>query len=223
MRFTIPLLAALALLSLPACTGDDGESAAPLPIEERFVTAHEAPGSKADPVETGQTTADFDSFIATLRERSVDPDEDEMTEVFQEAGFNGAGVDTRFYGAIHTPGRSTHVVSSFVELGSEDGATSALDWLETDVRKPCPRSCAVRHSTFEVDDLPNGRGVHSLATAEDIEKLGTSDQRPFESYWIGFTEGAITYTVDLFGRPGSVSEEQAQDVARAYHDRLTGG
>jgi hypothetical protein len=81
----------------------------------------------------------------------------------------------------------------------------------------------VRTSTFDVDDLPGGRGVHASATAEDIERVGTSDQRPFESYWVGFTNGDIAYTVDLFGRPGSVSEEQALEIASAYHDRLTGG
>ena len=52
---------------------------------------------------------------------------------------------------------------------------------------------------------------------------GPSDQVPFEGYWVGFTNGAIAYTLELFGRPGSVSEEQAQEIASAYHDRLTGG
>ncbi|HEU4972212.1 MAG TPA: hypothetical protein VFT35_09870 [Gaiellaceae bacterium] len=222
MRFTITLLAALALVTLAACGGDDAETAAPLPIAERFVTAEEAPGSKPDLEETRQTTVDFEKFIAALGERAVDPDNEEMTEVFQGAGFKSAGVDTRFYGETHTPGQSTHVVSLFVELASEDGARSALDWLETDVRKPCPRSCAVRHSTFDVDDVPGGRGVHSIATAEDIERLGTSDQAPFEGYWVGFTNGAIAYTVELFGRPGSVSEEQVLEIASAYYDRLTG-
>jgi hypothetical protein len=223
MRFAVPFMAALAMVTLAACTGSDEEAAAPLPLAERFVTAEEAPGSKPDPDELRQSTADFDEFIATLGEGAVDADDEEMTEVFQEAGFKSAGVDTRFYGETHTPGESTHVVSSFIELASEDGATSALDWLEADVQKPCPRSCAVRHSTFDVDDLPGGRGVHSTATAEDIERLGTSDQVPFESYWVGFTDGALAYTVELFGRPGSVSEEQALDIASTYHDRLSGG
>ena len=222
MRFAVLFMAALAMVTLAACTGSDEEVAVPLPLAERFVTAKEAPGSKPDPDELRQTTADFDEFIATLSERGVDPDDEEMTDVFQEASFKSAGVDTRFYGETHTPGQSTHVVSSFIELASEDEATSALDWLETDVQKPCPRSCAVRHSTFDVDDPPGARGVHSIATAEDIERLGTSDQMPFESYWVGFTNGAIAYTVDLFGRPGSVSEEQALEIANAYYDRLTG-
>lgn len=221
MRFTIPFLTALATMTLVACSGGDDETAAPLPVADRFLTAEEAPGSKPDPDETRQTTVDFDEFIATLSEGAVDPDTEEMTEVFQEAGFKSAGVDTRFYGETHTPGRSTHVVSSFIELESEEGATSALDWLETDSRKPCPMSCATQISTFDMDDLPDARGVHRIATAEDIERVGTADQVPFESYWVGFTNGAFAYTVDLFGRPGSVSEQQALDIARAYYDRLT--
>jgi hypothetical protein len=222
MRFALALMAAVGMVTLAACTGGDEEAAAPLPPAQRFVTGEDAPGSKPDPVETRQTTMDYDEFIATLTERATDPDSEEMTEVFEGAGFKSAGTDTRFYGPTHTPGVSTHVVSSFIELASDDGATSALDWLETDVRKPCPMSCAVRHSTVEVDDLPDGRGVHSLATAEDIERVGSSDELPFESYWVGFTDGGIAYTVDLFGRPGSVSEEQALEIASAYYDRLTG-
>ena len=62
----------------------------------------------------------------------------------------------------------------------------------------------------------------AIATAEDIEAAGTGDQRPFDSYWVGFTNGSFVYTVDLHGPPGSVSEEQALDIARAYYDRLTG-
>lgn len=222
VRFAIPLLVAVALIALVACSGSDDETATPLPVAQRFVTAEDAPGSKADPVETRQTTVDFDEFIASLSERAIDPDTEEMTTIFQDAGFKGAGVDTRFYGETHTPGSSPHVISSFVELDSEDGATSALDWLETDVRKPCPMSCAVQRGTFDVDDIPDARGVHTTATAEDIERVGTEDQQPFDGYWLGFTNGAFVYTVDLYGPPGSVSEDQALDIAGAYYDRLTG-
>jgi hypothetical protein len=94
-------------------------------------------------------------------------------------------VDTRFFGATHTQ-TAPHVVSSFIELESEDGAKSALDWLETDSRKPCPMSWAVQISTFEVDDVADARGVRRIATTEDIERVGTEDQQPFDSYWVGF-------------------------------------
>jgi hypothetical protein len=221
MRFAIPLLVALTAVALVACSGGDDEAAAPVPLAQRFLTAEDAPGSKPDPVEKRQTTVDFDEFIAALNERAVDPDEEEMTEVFQKAGVKGAGVDARFFGETHAF-TAPHVFSSFIELESEDGATSALDWLETDTKKPCPMSCAVQRSDFDVDDIADARGVHLSATAEDIERVGTEDQQPFEGYWVGFTNGAFVYTVDLHGPPGSVSEEQALDIARAYYDRLTG-
>jgi hypothetical protein len=89
--------------------------------------------------------------------------------------------------------------------------------------KPCPESCATRISSFDVDGIPDARGVHRIATAEDIEAAGAEDEQPHESYWLGFTIGSVVYTVDLTGHPGSLSEEQAQTVASAYHDRLTGG
>ena len=91
MRLAIPLLAALAMMALAACGGSDDETAAPVPLAQRFLTAEDAPGSKPDPVEKRETTVDFDVFIPALREFSIDPDREEMTEVFQDAGFKGAG------------------------------------------------------------------------------------------------------------------------------------
>ena len=225
MRFATPLLVALATVALTGCSGgSDDEAAAPLPLAQRFVTAEDAPGSKADPVEKRETTTDFAIFIPALTESSIDPDPDEMNEVFENAGFKSAGVDARFFGETHSPETSVHVFSSFIELGSEDEATSALDWLETDQMKPCPMSCAVQRSSFEVDGIPDARGVHRVATAEDIERVGTQDEIPQDHYWIGFANGPIVYTVVLHGHavPGTVSEDQAQQIASAYYDRLTG-
>ena len=201
MRFAIPLLAALAMITIVACGGDDEETAAPVPLAQRFVTAEDAPGSKPDPVEKRETTVDFGEFIAGLSERAIDPDAEEATTVFQEAGFKGAGMDARFFGETHTD-TAPHVFSSFIELGSEDGATSALDWLETDSKKPCPMSCAVQISEFDVDDIPDACGVHRLATAEDIERVGVKGQHPSDSYWVGFSNGAFVYTRGSAGAAG---------------------
>jgi hypothetical protein len=225
VRFATPLLVALATVALTGCSGgSDDEAAAPLPLAQRFVTAEDAPGSKADPVEKRETTTDFAIFIPALSDRSIDPDTEELNEVFESADFKGAGVDARFFGETHSPETSVHVFSSFIELGSEDEATSALDWLETDQMKPCPMSCAVQRSSFEVDDIPDARGVHRVATAEDIERVGRNDEQPQDDYWIGFTIGPIVYTVVLHGHavPGTVSEDEAQQIASAYYDRLVG-
>ena len=228
MRFVLPLLAALVVIVPVACGGGDDTASstttteqAALTLSQRLVTAADAPGSKPDPVEQGGTTVKFDEFIQALEELAIDPDTTEMTTVFKEAGFEGAGSGTRFFGATHTR-TAPHVSSSVVQLESEEGATSALDWLETDTMKPCRMSCAVQRSTFDVDDIPGARGVHRSATADDIARVGTPDERPFDSYWVGFTDGSFVYTVDLHGPPGSVTEEQAQTIASAYYDRVKG-
>jgi len=220
VRFALPLLAALVLITLVACGGeDDAETAEPAPLAQRVLTEEDAPGSKPDPVETRQTTVDFDEFIRVLGELAVDPDKEEMTAVFMDAGFEAAIVDTRFFGETHSPS-SPHIFSSVIRLQSEEGATSSLDWLEADIMKPCPKTCAVQIGEFDVDDIPDARGVHASASAEDIEAVGNDDERPFDAYWIGFTDGSFVYTVDLHGPPGSVSEQQAVDIASALHHRV---
>jgi hypothetical protein len=216
VRFAIRLLVAWTVAALVACSGDDA-----VPLAQRFLTAADAPGTKADPVEEGQTPGDLDEFIAAFTPALIDPDEAEMTTLFQEAGFVRAGLDVRFVGETHAS-TAPHLFNWFIELESEDAAMNVLDWLEAESMKPCPRSCATRVSTFDVDSIPDARGVHRIATAEDIEAAGTEDEHPFESYRVGFTLGSIVYTVDLSGPPGSVSEEQAQSIASDYHDRLTG-
>ena len=221
MRLAIPLLTAFTAVALIACAGGDDEAAAPPPVAQRFVTAADAPGSKPDPVETRQTTVDLDEFMAVLSELAIDPDTEEVTQLFEAAGFAGAGVDTRYFGDSHSR-TAPHVNSSFIEVESEDGAVNVLDWLETDLQKPCPMSCATQVSTFDVDDIPDALGVRRVATAEDIERVGRADEIPSDSYWVGFTDGLVVYTVDLHGPPGSVTEEQAQEIASAYSDRLTG-
>jgi len=220
VRFAFPLLAALALFTLVACGGeDDAETADPAPLAQRVLTEEDAPGSKSDPVETRQTTVDFDEFVEALGNLAIDPDTEELTGVFEGAGFEGAITETRFFGEMHAR-TAPHVSGSVIQLQSEEGATSAVDWLEADVMKPCPKTCAVQISAFEVDDIPDACGVHRSASVEDIEAVGNDDERPFDAYWVGFTDGSFVYTVDLHGPPGSVSEQQAVDIASALHHRV---
>ena len=215
MRFAARLLVPLTAIALVAC------GAEPVPVAERFPTAAEAPETKPDPVEKRQIADDFDDFLVALTPALMDPDRDEMTTAFQEADFIRAGVDFRFFGETHSP-EAPHLISWFIELDSEEGASSARDWLEADTRKPCPHSCATRVNSFNVEGIPDARGVHRIATAEDIEAAGFGDEVPNDSYWVGFTIGSIVYTVDLHGPPGSVSQEQALMIASTYYERLAG-
>ena len=217
MRFATRILVPLTAVAVGAC-GGGGD--APVPVAERFPTAADAPGTKDDPEETGESAADLDEFIVAFTPALIDPNREEMTTVFQEAGFERAGLDVRFFGETHDP-HAPHLFSWFIELDSESGASSALDWLEADVMKPCPGSCATRVSSFDVESIDAARGVHRIATAEDIEAAGNEDEVPIDSYWVGFTIDSIIYTVDLHGPPGSVSEGQAETIASALYERLT--
>ena len=171
-----------------------------------------------------QTTTDYDDFISALSDSSIDPDRDKMTTVFDDATFMSAGQDARFYGETHSPETSVHVFSSFIELDSDDAATSALDWLETDQMKPCPMSCAVQRSSFEVDDIPDARGVHRVATTQEHRK-GRNARRDATRRLLDRLRQSvpIVYTVVLHGHavPGTVSEDQARRIASAYYNRLT--
>jgi hypothetical protein len=220
VRCTIPLLLTMVVPTLVACGKQDAASPPPT-LAQRFITARDAPGSNPDPIETRQTTKGFDKFVAALKENAISPNRQEIAKAFRRVDFKSAGIDLRFYGKRHQAGRSTHVGSSFVELKTKEGATRALDWLEADESKPCPKSCATQISTFDVQHLSDGRGVRRIATAERIARLGFADERPMEHYWVGFTVGDLAYTVDLFGLPGALSEKQVLEIAHAYYDRLT--
>ena len=213
-RFAIRLLVPLTVIALVAC------GAEPAPVAERFPTAAEAPGIKADPEEQRQTTEDFDEFLVDLTPALIDPDREKMTTAFPEEDFVRSGVDFRFYGETHSPD-APHLISWYIELNSDDAATNGLDYLEAEAMKPCPRSCAMVMSSFDVEGIPDARGVHRIATAEDIEAAGFPGQVPSDAYWIGFTIDPVLYTIDLHGPPGSVTEDQAQEIANAFDQRLT--
>lgn len=203
------------VFALVACSGSE-----PPPLAERFVAAADAPGSQLDPVEKRETATDVDELVATFSQHMVDADRDEMSALFEDAGFEEAGTEVRFYGQTHSP-EAAHVFSSFYILGSDDGATEVHDWLTADSKKPCPESCATVVSDVDVAGIPDASGVRRLTTAEAIEAAGTSEQIPRDDYWVAFTVGSTVYTVGLAGPPGSVTEQQAVEIASTYHDRLS--
>jgi hypothetical protein len=217
------LLVAITLVTLFGCGGEDADAktADSAPLSERVLTAEDAPGSKPDPEERSQKPEDLLGFVSAFDDISDDLDIDKMTSVFEKAGFEGAALENRFYGKKHTR-EAPHVSGHVVHLRSEKGATSALDWLEEDIKKPCPHSCVVQRSEFEVDDIPDARGWHMSASAADIKRIGSGEERPFDGYWVGFTDGPYAYTVYMRGPPGSVSEEKAVEIATAYYERVAG-
>jgi hypothetical protein len=71
VQFAIRLLVPLTVVAFIAC-GGGGD--APVPVEQRFVSAEDAPGTKDDPVEKGEEAGDLDeSSRASATTRSSIP------------------------------------------------------------------------------------------------------------------------------------------------------
>ena len=215
-------------MTLVGCGGDqDVDKADPAPkpdstpLAERVLTSEDVPGSKPDPVEVRQTPENLEEFVNVFANFSNAPDLEEMTNVFKKAGVEGAVLDSRYIGKTHS-GQEPHFIVLVVQAQSEEGATRALDFLEKDYKQPCPESCAIKNSDFQVDAIPAARGVHSSATAQDIKRIGTPDEKPFEGYWVGFTDGPYASMLDLHGPTGSVTEQEALKIANAYYERVVG-
>ena len=215
-------------MALVGCGGDEkaekadsAPKADSTPLAERVLTSEDVPGSKPDPVEVRQTPENLDEFVNVFANFSNAPDLDEITNVFKKAGVEGAVLDSRYTGKTHT-GKEPHFIALVVQAQSEEGATRALDFLEKDYKQPCPESCAVKHSDFQVESIPAARGVHSSATAQDIKRIGTPDEKPFDGYWVGFTDGPYASMLDMHGPPGSVSEQESLKIANAYYERVVG-
>jgi hypothetical protein len=220
-----PLLltvAAIAALALSACGGD--EAAAPLGLEQRVPSLADTPGSKADPVETRVTVTGTEEFITKLHDRLVNLTDKDRRD-FEAMGFVKGVHDTRFFpsepGAAHDR-FDVHVFSLVLQFDSNDGAMRATELLHNDGLRPCPETCATQVREFDVDGIPDATGVRRLATAADIKAAGTDQDRPYDSYTIRFADGDFAYDIELFGSPGEVSEEEAEEIAGKLYDRVKG-
>ena len=45
---------------------------------------------------------------------------------------------------------------------------------------------------------------------------------PFEAYEVEFADGVFGYVVNVFGKPGAVSEDEAVSAANQLYDRVKG-
>jgi hypothetical protein len=220
MRLSLLALAVVAALGFSSCGGDEAE---PLTLAERVPGEAEAPQSEPDPVETRRTASGFDEFVSTLGREFIELSQEERRE-FGDAGFVAAVSDTRFFprepGAEHV-GTEPHIFSLVMRFESDEGAENAVELLHADGLSPCPQACAENVSEFEVDGTPGAKGVRRVATAEDIEAIGEEGE-PHDTYVIRFADGPFAYDIEIFGPPGEVSEEQAEEIVEKLFDRVEG-
>jgi hypothetical protein len=220
MRLGVLALTLAAALVFSACGGDEAD---PLTLADRVPGETEAPESEPDPVEEGRTASGFDAFVSILHQEFVELSQEERRE-FGDAGLVAGITDTRFFpselGAEHNRD-DPHIFSLVMQFESNDGAEKAIELLHADGISPCPESCADQVSEFTVDGTPDAKGVRRVATAEDIEAIGEEGE-PHDSYAIRFSDGPFAYDIEIFGPPGEVSEEQAEEIVQKLLDRVEG-
>ena len=224
-----PLLlsvAAVVALGLTACGGDDGNATArgPVTIDQRVVTEEDAPDFEADPVEKPVSASGPDEFVSRLGDRFVNPTPEEVASL-KTGGFVKALHVTRF--SPETPGgphtrSAPHIFSLVMQFESEKGATDALAILHADSLRPCPETCAEQAEEFDVADIPNAQGTHRYATAESIQQTGDTEETPFDTFEIEFADGVFAYRLILGRTPGKVSQDEAEEIAKALYDRVKG-
>jgi hypothetical protein len=221
MRRVVLFLTVLIALGVAACGGEQG--VAPLALGQRVASESDAPGSQPDPVETRITATGIDEVRSLPAHLLFSPTDDDLTTL-EEAGFVSAILDTRFYprepGAEHV-GDEQHLATLVLRLASEDGAADVAALLHQDGLEPCPGSCAIDISEFDVDGIPHAQGAQRITTAEDLKATGEEGD-PFAAYMISFSDGLFAYKVAMFGPPDKVSEQQVEDAAKKLYERIKG-
>jgi hypothetical protein len=219
LKRLLPVLATVLLLAPAACGGDDdGGPNGPLALDERVPTEADAPDSKPDPVEKRVTVKGADEFISRLGDAFIDPTAEDVA-TFKKSGFVGAIADTRFLAESHAQS-APHIFSLVMQFDAEQGAQTALDFFHRDALRPCPETCATSVEEFDVDDIPDAKGVRRSASQEDIEATGDTEAHPFDEYEIAFADGPFAYRIQLNGPPGEVSEDEAEEIAHALYERV---
>jgi hypothetical protein len=226
LKAPVLLFAAVFVISLTACGSgsDEATSTGPLALDQRVVTEEDAPDSKPDPVETRVTVSTPDEFIDQLGDSFINPSAEDVA-AFKSAGFVQAIDDTRFLPEGDMTSHSTsspHIRTTVMQFQAADGAKTAQEIEHRDSLRPCPENCATSVEEFNVDDIPAALGSRRYATQENIDATGAADVHPYDEYQIVFTDGVFAYRVRLNGSPGSVTEDQANDIAQSLYDRVHG-
>lgn len=202
-------VAVLAVGGLVGCGGDDDKTS-PASLSDQLLPVSEIPGFKSE------RKFEWDNPIDFVHEGLFLPEATPLSQAvdaFENVGFE-AGVGERFVKGkpFEGPGANVNVA----ELGSEDDAREALDYVrKEELKQPCFAVCATEGKEFAVSGIPGAKGVQQTPLSDPPPDAPP----PFTSYGVGFTIGPRLYFVGAGGEPGQVKKDQVIDAAQALYKR----
>jgi hypothetical protein len=209
VRDVLGITAALAALVFAGCGGDD-DGTSPASLTGELLPASEFPGFKVEREFEWDNPIDF--VVEGFHLPEATPPSDAV-EAFENAGFEAAAGEFLVKGEpFQGPGAAVDVV----QLGSDDDAREALDYVRSEaLKQPCFAVCSVEAREFSVAGIPGAEGVQQTPLPEPPPDAPP----PFESFGVGFTDGSRLYLVSAEGGPGQVKKDEVLSAAEALYDR----
>jgi hypothetical protein len=208
-------LAALSTCGLAGCGGDD-DGTSPASLRNQLLPASEVPGFRIE------RKFDWDNPIDLVTEGLRRPAALPQTtppsravKAFEDAGFEAA-VGEELVVAKGTPFEGPHATVEVIQLGSDDDAREALDYVRKEALKPpCFGVCSVAIREVAVAGIPGAKGVQ----LRPLRNPPRNAPHPFQSDGIGFTIGPRLYLVSADGGPGQVKKSRVVSAAEALYER----
>jgi hypothetical protein len=207
----LSLAAFILALTLAGCGGDD-ENVSPASLKSRLLPVSAVPGYKVERNFSWDNPIDLVGQDFPLPE-STPPSQ--AVKAFEDAGFE-AGVGERLVAAKGNPFDAPGASVDVVQLGSDDQARDALDYVKKEAQKqPCFAVCSVEGREFPVSGIPGAKGVQLTP----LKNPPADAPPPFEAYGVGFTIGPRLYFTNTGGPPGAVKKDQVVSAAKALYER----
>lgn len=211
VRRILGIAAALAAFVLAGCGGDD-DGTSPASLTSELLPASEFHGFKVEREFEWDNPIDFVAQGLHLPEATPPSD---AVQAFEDAGFDAAAGEFLVKGK---PFQGPLAAVDVVQLGSDDDARDALDYVRSEaLKQPCFAVCSVEAREFSVAGIPGAVGVQQTPLPDPPPDAPP----PFESFSVGFTDGPRLYLVSADGGPGQVKKDEVLSAAEALYDRAT--
>jgi hypothetical protein len=197
------------------CGGDDNGTS-PASLKSHLLPASAVPGFKIE------RNFDWDNPIDLVAEGLPLPQTtppSRAVKVFEDAGFEAA-VGEQLVAAKGNTFESPHATIDVIQLGSDDDARDALDYVRKEaLKQPCFAVCSVEGREFAVEGIPGAKGVQ----LSPLRNPPPNAPPPFEAYGVGFTIGPRLYVTNADGGPGQVKKDRVLSAAKALYARNAKG